>query len=210
VAALALSALWRRSRWPATIGLAVLAGYVAFQGALHQRALELGREFAALNGSNAATVSAYPRPVSPFNWMVVVSEPERYRYAFVNLIRKEVPPTPGADAGFITRLDAAYLPRSLLKWTIRERAGTSADERALIAQAWEQPALAFYRWFSALPVTYRIERGNPSTCVWFEDLRFLTPGRDAMPFRFGACREGDSGAWEAFQLTDAGARVRAR
>jgi inner membrane protein len=39
-----------------------------------------------------------------------------------------------------------------------------------------------------------------STCVWFVDLRFLTPGRGSMPFRFGACREGD-GPWRAQERT---------
>jgi len=46
-----------------------------------------------------------------------------------------------------------------------------------------------------------------STCVWFSDLRFLTPGREGMPFRFGACREATGGAWQAYQRTGDTARI---
>ena len=34
-----------------------------------------------------------------------------------------------------------------------------------------------------------------SSCVWFTDLRFLTPGREAMPFRYGVCRERPGAPW---------------
>lgn len=53
---------------------------------------------------------------------------------------------------------------------------------------------------------YRVERGNPSTCVWFQDLRFFTPGRSSFPFRYGLCRDGD-GPWQPYQLVGETARV---
>jgi len=34
-----------------------------------------------------------------------------------------------------------------------------------------------------------------STCVWFIDLRFYTPGRATQPFRYGACRDGPATPW---------------
>ena len=32
-------------------------------------------------------------------------------------------------------------------------------------------------------------------CAFFVDLRFLTPGRDGISFRFGACRDAPGAAW---------------
>jgi hypothetical protein len=55
-------------------------------------------------------------------------------------------------------------------------------------------------------VLYRVDRGNPSTCAWFQDLRFFTPGRHTRPFRYGMCREG-TGPWERYELAADGARV---
>jgi hypothetical protein len=34
-----------------------------------------------------------------------------------------------------------------------------------------------------------------STCAWFVDLRFLTPGRETMPFLYGACRDRPGAPW---------------
>jgi len=39
------------------------------------------------------------------------------------------------------------------------------------------------------------------TCVWFNDLRFAVVGR-AMPFRYGACRDGVNGPWKVYRLTN--------
>ena len=46
---------------------------------------------------------------------------------------------------------------------------------------------------------YGVDRGNPSTCVWFQDLRFFTPGRAVWPFRYGMCREGGD-RWRPYRL----------
>jgi inner membrane protein len=149
-------------------------------------------------------VSALPRPVSPFNWMVMVEEGERYHYAFVNLLRD----TPrSAEGGFIARLDAAYLPAAQAEWRTTVRFGADAGQREVAMAAWSTEGLGFYRWFAAYPAVAAIEQGNPSTCVWFQDLRFLTPGRGTMPFRFGACREAGAPAWIAYKL-DGDRRVR--
>jgi inner membrane protein len=198
LAGLAASAAWRRSPVPAIAGLAALCGYVAFQGVQQQRAIDWGEEYAKGAGLAQATVSAQPRPVSPFNWLVIVRSGEDVRYSFVNLARREplgVPP----DAGFIRRLDSAYLPAGQAKWVHASRFGTSEPERAVAREAWSQPQLEFFRWFADEPVLLRVETGNPSTCAWFQDLRFFTPGRSAWPFRYGLCREG-GGSWELFQL----------
>ena len=78
VAGLAAAWTWRRSRVPATLGLAVLAGYVGVQAALHSRAVDVGLDHAHRQGLDAPRVTAVPRPVSPFNWMIVITEKDRY------------------------------------------------------------------------------------------------------------------------------------
>ena len=207
LAGLAASALFRRSRVPAALGLAALAGYVGLQAVAHSRAVDFGAEHARRSGFAAAKVAAIPRPVSPFNWMVVVSEGDRYHYANVNLVRDAAPPDTG---GFIARLDAPYAPLGTAKWIAVEKYGADPPARALAARVLAEPQLGFFRWFAEYPALYRIDRGidrgNPSTCVWFEDLRFVTAGRDANIFRYGVCTEEGTAGERAFRLLDDGSR----
>src|SRR5687768_13907212 len=198
LAGLAAAAIWRRSPVPAIAGLAALCGYIAFQGVQQQRAIEWGEAYAQQAGLKQAAVTAQPRPVSPFNWMVIVRSEEQVRYAFVNLVRREPLPAP-PDAGFIRRLDSAYLPLGMAKWVHTSRFGTSESERAMAREVWEHPQFEVYRWFAQEPALLRVDIGNPSTCAFFQDLRFFTPGRNAWPFRYGMCREG-AGPWRLFQL----------
>ena len=201
VAGLVASAVFRRSRAPAIAGLAVLAGYVGLQAFAHSRAVDFGAEHARRAGFQAAEVSAIPRPVSPFNWMVVVTEGDRYHYANVNLVRDASPPDTG---GFISRLDAPYVPLAQAKWVAVEKFGAGTGERELAARVLGDAKLGFFRWFADHPALYRIDRGNPSTCVWFQDLRFVIPGRDANIFRYGMCKEEGAADWQAFRLLDDG------
>ncbi len=205
LAGLAACALWRKTRLPAVAACCVLVGYVGFQYLQRERAIEFGEKYARAAGIKAFEVSAQPRPVSPFNWMVVVREPERYHYSLVSLSRS-APPTLSADAGFIERLGAPYLPLAQAVWLQVTRYGEGAEDQALAREAWQQPQFGFFRWFAEYPVLHRIDRSNPSQCVWFEDLRFLTPGRARMPFRYGMCREAGS-AWQVYELIDGGNRA---
>ena len=208
LAGLAACVVWRASPVPAIAGLAALCGYVAFQGVLQQRALEWGEAYARDAGLKQAEVTAQPRPVSPFNWMVVVRSGEEARYSFINLVRRETL-RPAPDAGTIVRLDAAYLPLAQARWVHATRFGLSAAERAAAREAWSQPQFAFYRWFAEEPALLRVELGNPSTCAWFQDLRFFTPGRETWPFRYGMCRDED-GPWQLFRLEGDDVRVPVR
>ena len=201
LAGLAASAVFRRSRVPAIAGLAVLAGYVGLQAFAHSRAIDFGVEHARRAGFQAARVSAIPRPVSPFNWTVMVTEGDRYHYADVNLVRDAAPPDTG---GFISRLDAQYAPLALARWVAVEKYGAGPAEREVATRALGDPKLGFFRWFADYPALYRIDRGNPSTCVWFQDLRFVIPGRDANIFRYGLCKEEGDADWRAFRLRDDG------
>ena len=200
LAGLALSAVFYRSRVPAIAASVVLAGYVVFQYVQKQDALRLGEEYARARGLSTARVSAHPRPVSPFNWTVFVSDDETHRYAHVNLVRKEPRRYQPGD-GFVARIDSPYLPAGQAIWVARPRYGET--DRELIREAWNSEALAFFRWFAAIPAF----DGFTDTCAWFADLRFLTPGRDRMPFQFGVCRENASEPWRAYERAEGAAKI---
>jgi inner membrane protein len=184
------SAFFYRSRIPAVAAGIVLAGYVGFQYVQQQRALEFGVAYANSLGIQKARISVHPRPVSPFNWTVFVSDEEAHRFAHVNLARKEPRRYQPGD-GFIARIDSPYLPLEQAIWVTRPRYGQT--DQALIREAWNSEPLYFFRWFAALPAFDGM--GEGSTCVWFTDLRFLTPGREGMPFRYRVCRERPGAPW---------------
>lgn len=198
---LAGSAVWRRARLPALAGLAILAGYVGGQWLLLQQAVSVGERFAAAQGWSDARVVAYPRPPLPVNFTILVSREDDYRMAHVNLLRREPVPPPPADAGLLARLDAPFQPVAQARWQAVSRFG-NGETRALARQVWALPGLHFFRWFADAPALYRVD----AECVWFQDLRFLTPGREAMPFRYGACRSGQD-SWRPYQLQDEGGRL---
>ena len=195
LAGLLLSLVIRNSRWPAVAASAVLAGYVGFQYVQKGKALEFGLAYAKTRNLDKAEVTAHPRPVSPFNWTVFASTPNEQHFAHVNLVRREPRPYRPGD-GFIARVDSPYLPLERAVWVVHTRYGHPPAD-ALGRQAWDSPALGFFRWFADLPAFDGVSEG--STCVWFTDLRFLTPGRDGLPFRFGVCREHDAAPWRAFE-----------
>jgi inner membrane protein len=191
VAGLVASAVLRRSRWPAVAASALLVGYVGFQYLQKEKALEFGERHARALGLGGATVNVQPRPVSPFNWTVFVSDAEMHRFAHVNLVREE-PRVYRSGDGFIAMLDSVYEPLSAAHWETRMRYGEGAT-KALAQEAWNSPAMAVYRWFADLPAFDGTSAGP--TCVWFIDLRFYTPGRATQPFRYGACRDTPKAPW---------------
>jgi len=202
VAGLIASAIAWRSRLPAIAALAVLAGYVGLQFVQRQHALEFARQYADEHGLTSARVDAQPRPVWPFNWTVFVSDDERQRFAHINLVRREPRPYQPGD-GFIARIDSPYLPLEQAIWVERSRYGELNQQP--IRDAWESPALGFFRWFAAEPAFDGTTEGG--NCVWFVDLRFATPGRDVMPFQYGACRDSPREPWRAYQRAGPTART---
>jgi inner membrane protein len=202
LAGLVFSAVFFRSRIPAVAASIVLAGYVGFQYLQKQHALELGIAYAKSLGLRDARVTVHPRPVSPYNWTVFVSDAEVHRFAHVNLARKEPRRYEPGD-GFIARMDSPYMPVEQAIWVARPRYG--ATDTALIRDAFNSEALGFFRWFADLPAFDGVSEG--STCIWFADLRFLTPGRDTLPFRFGACRERPGEPWRGYESTGGATKI---
>jgi inner membrane protein len=205
---LAIAMRFGRSRLPAVIACMAVVCYIGFQSMLRERALEFGTAYAQREGLADARVRALPSPLSPYNWVVVTQQPAQLRYAYVSLWREQVLPDPGDDAGFFERVGAPYRPLSTAAWESRGLFGNMEDgaDRALIEAAWRAPAFAFFRWFADYPMFYRLDREGTHVCAWFEDLRFVTPGRAQVPFRYGLCRDGD-GAWQAHRLQGDGSRV---
>jgi inner membrane protein len=162
-------------------------------------AIEFGEQYARAHGLAGAEVSVHPRPVSPFNWTVFVSDGTTYRFAHVNLIRKE-PRAYRPGDGFFARLDSPYLPLDQAVWVTRSRYGEA--DSATVRQAWDSDALAFFRWFAELPAFDGMS--GIGSCVWFVDLRFVIPGREATPFPFGACRDGAGSPWRAYEREASG------
>lgn len=204
IAGLAMSAVWRASRLPAATATAVLVAYVGMQGLLKAQAAGIGEEYAQKIGLPLYTVETVPRPLSPFNWTVVVRNGHTYYLAHVNLMRRAPPPAAAADAGLIARLSASFQPAAAAAWHEQTLFGSTAAEAVLSRQAWEHPSFAFYRWFAELPALYDIEPSADGICVWFQDLRFLTPGRDFTPFRYGLCSNGSE--WHPFELLAGGVK----
>jgi inner membrane protein len=203
VAGLLLSLVFRKTRIPAVAASVVLAGYVGLQAVQKQKALDFAAAYAEAHGLRDARLSAQPRPVTPFNWTVFVSTGTEHHFAHVNVLRRSKAIVRTED-GFLARLHAQYLPLDEAVWVARTRYGHGPFE-TVAKEAWNSHVLGFFRWFAALPAFDGVSEG--STCVWFFDLRFLTPGRDNLPFRFGACREGPGDAWRAYQRTDSGTRL---
>jgi len=201
LAGLLLSAIWRRSRAPALAASVVLVCYVGFQAVLKEHALDFAREYAQSQGLQKVEVTAIPRAVSPFNWTVYVSDELAHRYAHVNLRRQE--PAPAAH-DFLGRMDAAFQPLALARWETATRYGSSAAEQELARSAWESPAFGFMRWFAEKPAFDGLGKG--STCVWFLDLRFVNPGREWVPFQYGACREDAAAPWRAYERVGSNGR----
>jgi inner membrane protein len=106
---------------------------------------------------------------------------------------------------FIRRFSAPYLPLAQAEWRSVRKYGDPGDA-ALARSAWDHPEFAFFRWFAQFPVADGIERSSSDVCVWFIDLRFATPGRETVPFRYGLCRPVE-GSWRAFRSDGALGRI---
>jgi inner membrane protein len=191
VAGLVVSAIFPRTRRPAVGAMIALVAYVCFQFVLKQHALDFARQYARAHGLGDAALAAEPRPVSPFNWTVYVSDTDVHHFAHVNLIRREAR-IALADDSFIARLDSPYRPLADARWETRTRYG-EGPVRPVAQEAWNAQAMAVFRWFAALPAFDGATAD--ATCVWFIDLRFLAPGRGVFPFRFGACRDQAGDVW---------------
>ncbi len=206
IAGLLFSALWRKSRIPATAACAVLAAYVGFQAVMKHEAINIGKNYARVQGLADAAVNALPRALSPFNWTVMVTTHDAQRFAHINLVRDDLPAAPAADAGQLARMRAEFFPKDHARWQRVPRFGSTPEEVRLAHAAWNEPEFAFFRWFADYPALLRTERLGANTCVWFQDLRFANPSVPFAPFRYGMCREKGK-PWQRYELLGEGRRA---
>lgn len=202
IAGLLGSLRWRQTRAPAVIALTVLAAYVGSEALLHQRARAIGDAYIAANRLAAARAHALPQPFSPFNWLIVVEQPQRYLLGYVSLTRREVR-TPPREAGLLQRVYDSYRPAENALWQAVPRYGTLPDDVAVAKALWNSRLFLRYRRFAMFPAVYRVDRLAEQTCVRFADLRFALSGRDT-PFRYAACRMLSNGAWRMYYASDNG------
>lgn len=198
---LALLAAWigrRHGRQLAIAGLATLGLYIGFQHYLAWQARDIGRQYVQQQALEQAGVYALPQPLSPFNWKVVIEQPDEYHVTYLNLRRDRMLPPPGADAGLFERVKAIYRPLNDMAWQSLPRYGEGVT-RELAQEFWQQDILKDIREFMLFPALYRIEQREQGLCAWFEDHRFILGNARNVPFRFGACRNGDD-EWQLYRL----------
>jgi inner membrane protein len=199
LAGLLASIFLRKTKVPSLAACVVLCAYVGFQYLQKREALEIGTKYAAARGLAGARVEAHPRPVSPYNWTVFVSGESAQSFTHINLVRT-APKTFKPGDGFVARIDAPYLPKDQALWVTRSRYGET--DREFAQAAWNAELFGFFRWFADLPALAAVTE-NPK-CAWFVDLRFMTPGRDVVPFQFGACRENPAAPWQVYERDQPG------
>jgi len=193
---LVVSLGWTTTRG-ARVALLVLVLYLGLQLLLQQRATSIGETYARVQQLEQVTSRAVAQPLSPFNWLIIVTEGERYHLARVNLLAGDQ--QPNADWGWLGRLRAAYRSPSALDWEWRSRFGAPDRERALVQSAWQATGFDGFRRFAHYPALYRVDRGAAETCVWFTDLRYLLP-EQIPPFRYGMCRTEADDQWKLYRL----------
>ncbi|SOD42084.1 metal-dependent hydrolase [Nitrosovibrio sp. Nv4] len=192
-----------QKRHAAVIACLVLGCYVGFQGILHSRAVTIGETYAENHGLMEAEVHAFPQPLSPFNWKIIVSHEGNYDIALVNLWRtqsRQIPDPASGLLGMWGRIAAGYRPVSAATWVRRKRFGETKSQNVLAREAWEQDIFARFREFAAFPVLDQIESRGSRVCVSFFDLRFSVPSLPPS-LVFGLCRDSAVGPW---RLDDSG------
>jgi inner membrane protein len=211
VAGLLLAALLPRARWPAAVSLAAACAWVGLAWVGQQEAIAAGQAKARALGIASPAIVVMPRPASPFNWTVTVSDGSTYHVAHLNTRRTE-PLVATADDHFIRRFSAPYLPVATAPWEAVARFGP-AGTPDWVARAFDHPDFAFYRWFALTPAlvdwqeTPAAAGGAAERCVLFRDLRFEFPGRGESPFRYGLCAAADAagaqpGSARLFRIED--------
>ena len=197
VIGLVASIFMPKGRYPAVTALLILGCYVGFQGILHSRAVKIGEAYVENHRLKEAEIHAFPQPLSPFNWKIIVSHDDDYEVASVNLGRTQELEAPGSTGGLLDMWEtiaAGYQPVSTAKWTRHRRFGETELQSALAREAWRQEIFAGFRHFASFPALDRIEYYPGAVCVSFLDLRFIVPSLQPS-LVFGLCREGPDGSW---------------
>lgn len=187
-----VAALWRKRPAFAAASAAILLAYLSVQVFAQQQALRIAAEYATTVGNPSAPVIAFPQPLSPFNWKIVVVDGDGYHRAYLNLLADAPRERVAEDANVVQRLLSYYQPPDALEWRRVSRWPDDAEHRSLAYAAWHEPAFEGYRKFALLPYVTSMRGDSQRVCVWFTDLRFTLPLRSS-PFEYAMCRS--QGVW---------------
>jgi len=176
-----------RGRRIAAIGSLVLVGYIGFCAAVHSRALAIWRR---IDHAPAGAVTAVlPQLLSPFRWLGLSDHDGAVHAAFFDVgpFARNVPvrPVPERLTEALRLLPDFYPPPEHAQ--IRSFAKPPASSPALAA-ARALPEVAVYLSFARFPLETVTPRGDGTTDVTFEDLRFL-------PFFSGPWARGKNGEY---------------
>ena len=163
VAGLVASALFRRSRVPAALGLLAVVAWVGVGAVGRSEAIEAARAHALEQGIEAVLVDAAPRPASPFNWTAIVFDGQRYHHAHINT-RRQMPLEADESDNFIRRFSAPYLPVAMARWEVSESSvrGANATSPAKCGRRMHSPSIAgsrcFRSWITSRPGAMAAQR----------------------------------------------------
>jgi len=188
-----IAALWKRKALYAGVSGGVLVAYLVLQVFAQQWATDIARQHAqSINAPNAPVI-AFPQPLSPFNWKLVIVENENYHRAYVNLLEDEPRAPAGRNDNPFKHIRSAYQPADALQWKTTSRWPREPAHRQVALEAWSQDAFEGFREFALLPYVTTMRGDSNSVCTWFTDLRFTLQGVPP-PFEYAMCRGGD-GSW---------------
>ena len=224
MAAAAAIVAWRRprlGRWAALAAFAAGAGYLALLGQWRDEALAAGAAIASRYPTGGAAVQAFPQPLSPRNWLVLVARGDAFDLAWVKVGShfpapdERVPAAPldraaaatssaaatpaGPNVGepvstrsALARLGAAYVPPEEARWINVFRFGDDGGRAEFARTAWSRPEFSGFRRFSVYTVLSHVE--------YRADVRqvcaWFYDARFALPgvapsYRFGSCQHMD-------------------
>jgi inner membrane protein len=194
---LAVARFKPEKRYPAVAALVILGCYVGFQGVLHAHAVKIGETYTEHKGLVNAQVHAFPQPLSPFNWKIIVAHQGDYEVALVNLRGAQNVRPSDSESGILgmrQRIAAGYQPASSAAWVRHSRFGENESRAVLAEEAWNQEIFTRFRGFAKFPVLDQIEFARSSVCVSFFDLRFTVPSLPPS-LVFGLCRDSPADSW---------------
>ena len=180
-------------------------------GVLTRRLGDFGRAEDALQDALAEALRRWPVdgvPDSPAGWLVTTAwrraldglrREATGRDKLATLLVTEAPAGEPTDEDRLALVFGCCHPAL----PVSAQVPLTLRDQATAREAWNSEPLRFFRWFAAQPAFDGTRDG--SSCVWFVDLRFVTPGRDLTPFQFGACRE--SGAWRGYERAGPAAKI---
>lgn len=195
-----LSFVIRDHRQKVAMGaMAILLSYILFQNYWSQRAIENSMVNLPVANLSVESIHAIPQPLSPFNWKVIVTTPERYYIRDVNIYRRQTV-TATQSASMFAQINALYTPAEIYNWYIVPKFGLGPVQ-SLARDIWQDARMQPVRKFMLYPAVYRFEKIDEGVCVWFADQRFVLRDIRA-PFVFGACRHDETGEMIFLRLQD--------